>query len=147
MSNGQQLIQPLGMFEPVECGFWVVERTIAADKTTGGGMVSFQAAVNGRETMPVLQAAHIRPFAEQGPNKPQNGLRLRADVHILFDKGYITVTPDLHVKVSKKIKEESENGKDYNKYHCTLLASVPGSKTVRPSREFLEWHNKAVYKV
>ena len=129
------------MFEPVECGFWVVERTIAADKTTGGGMVSFQAAVNGRETMPVLQAAHIRPFSERGPDKPQNGLLLRADVHILFDKGYITVTPDLRVEVSKKIKEEYENGRDYYKYHGERLMNFPGSELIRPSKEFLEWHN------
>ena len=103
-------------------------------------------AITGEKTMPVLQAAHIRPFSEQGPNKPQNGLLLRADVHILFDKGYITVMPDLHVEVSRKIKEEFENGKDYNKYHGTLLASVPGSELVRPSREFLEWHNTEKYK-
>ena len=96
--------------------------------------------------MPVLQAAHIRPFSEQGPNKPQNGLLLRADVHILFDAGYITVTPDLHVEVSKKIKEEYENGRDYYKYNGERLVNVPGSELIRPSKEFLEWHNERVYK-
>lgn len=95
--------------------------------------------------MPVLHAAHIRSFSERGPNKPQNGLLLRADVHILFDKGYITVTPDLHVEVSKKIKEEYEYGKDYYKYHGERLVNVPGSELIKPSSEFLEWQNAHIY--
>ncbi len=102
-------------------------------------------AITGEKTMPVLQAAHIKPFKEHGPHNPQNGLLLRADVHILFDKGYITVTPDLRVEVSKRIKEEFENGKDYNKYNGERLISFPGSELVRPSREFLEWHNTQRY--
>ena len=110
------------------------------------GKIEKRVAYFGEKTMPVLQAAHIRPFSEQGPNKPQNGLLLRADVHILFDKGYITVTPDLHVEVSKKIKEEYENGRDYYKYHGAQLANLPQTEMVRPSREFLEWHNDRVFK-
>ena len=110
------------------------------------GKIEKRVAYFGEKTMPVLQAAHIRPFSEQGPNKPQNGLLLRADVHILFDKGYITVTPELHVEVSKKIKEEYENGRDYYKYHGAQLVNLPQTEMVRPSREFLEWHNAKLFR-
>lgn len=103
-------------------------------------------AITGERTIPVLQAAHIRPFSEYGPSKPQNGLLLRADIHILFDKGYITVTPDLHVEVSGKIKEEYENGRDYYKYSGSTLLNFPKQTSVQPSKEFLEWHNDKVFK-
>ena len=103
-------------------------------------------AITGERTMPVLQAAHIKPFSQEGPNKPENGMLLRADVHILFDKGYITVAPDLHVEVSRKIKEEYENGRDYYKYHGARLINLPKLEIERPSRELLEWHNERIYK-
>lgn len=42
-----------------------------------------------------------------------NGLLLRADLHILFDQGLVTVTPEHVVEVSPAIKERFENGLDY----------------------------------
>ena len=42
---------------------------------------------------------------------------LRRDLHTLFDQGYLTVTPDYHIEVSRKIREEFENGKDYYALH------------------------------
>lgn len=47
--------------------------------------------------------------------------------------------------MSKKIKEEYENGRDYYKYHGAQLANIPQTELVRPSREFLEWHNGQKY--
>jgi hypothetical protein len=46
------------------------------------------------KTVPVLQAAHIRPVTEEGENRVDNGLLLRSDVHTLFDRGYLGVHPD-----------------------------------------------------
>lgn len=65
----------------------------------------------------VLDAAHIRPFAEKGPHDLRNGLLLRQDVHTLFDRGYITVTPGYRVEVSRRIKDEFENGHEYYAEH------------------------------
>jgi predicted restriction endonuclease len=31
-------------------------------------------AVSGERTLPVLEAAHIKPFAEDGPNRTENGI-------------------------------------------------------------------------
>jgi putative restriction endonuclease len=103
-------------------------------------------AMTGERTMPVLEAAHIKPFAESGPNTPQNGLLLRADLHILFDRGYITVTHQLNVDVSKRIKEEFENGRDYYALHGTPLKVIPHDGYEKPSKVFLDWHNQNVYR-
>jgi putative restriction endonuclease len=70
-------------------------------------------AVTGERTLPVLDAAHTRPYAELGPHRLENGILLRKDLHALFDAGRVTVTPSLELRVSRRIREEFENGRDY----------------------------------
>jgi putative restriction endonuclease len=102
-------------------------------------------AVTGERTLPVLQAAHIKPFSKSGPNVTENGLLMRSDIHKLFDLGYVSVTPELHIEVSRKIKEEYENGRDYYALHGKQLAVIPATQKDRPSDQFLQWHNQNVY--
>jgi putative restriction endonuclease len=61
-------------------------------------------AVTGEPTLPVLEASHIKPFSDSGPNAVKNGLLLRSDIHRLFDVGYLTINSELRVEVSKRIK-------------------------------------------
>jgi putative restriction endonuclease len=103
-------------------------------------------AISAEKTVPVLEAGHIKPYSESGPNSPKNGLLLRADLHILFDQGYITVTDNYQVEVSRKIKEEYENGKEYYRYHGNRLPIIPKRLEERPAKEYLDWHNSRVYK-
>jgi putative restriction endonuclease len=98
-------------------------------------------AVTGERTLPVLEAAHIKPYSAAGPHLVANGLLLRSDFHTLFDDGYLTVTEDLLVQVSSKIKERFENGREYYQYRGRPLFIVPQSPDERPSAEFLRWHN------
>ena len=74
-------------------------------------------AITGEKTLPALEAGHIRPYAKNGPHEIRNGLLLRSDLHNLFDLGYLTVTLDYRVNVSRRIKEEFENGRDYYALH------------------------------
>jgi putative restriction endonuclease len=46
-------------------------------------------AMTGEKTLPVLQAAHIRPYTQAGPHEISNGILLRSDLHTLFDRGYL----------------------------------------------------------
>jgi putative restriction endonuclease len=101
-----------------------------------------QCAITGERTLPVLEAAHIRPYAFQGPHRVSNGLLLRSDLHTLFDRGYLTVTPELRIEVSRHLKEHWENGREYYAHHGKLLAVTPPNASDRPSREFLQWHNE-----
>jgi putative restriction endonuclease len=102
-------------------------------------------AITGERTLPVLEAAHIHPFAADGPNRVSNGLLLRSDLHILFDRGYITVTPDLRVEVSSRIREEFDNGRDYYAHQGQSLLVTPQSARERPDPVFLRWHNDSVF--
>lgn len=102
-------------------------------------------AVTGEKTLPVLQAAHIRPVAQGGVHRIDNGLLLRSDIHTLFDRGYVTVTPDYRFRVSKRLREEWNNGKVYYELDNHLV-SVPKDRRCHPSRIELEWHADTVFK-
>jgi len=98
-------------------------------------------AMTGESTLPVLEAAHIMPFAEHGPHDPQNGLLLRSDFHTLFDLGMVTVTPEYRVHISSRIKEDWFNGKAYYRLHGQALANLPRAAGDRPNPAYLRWHN------
>lgn len=99
-------------------------------------------AMTGEKTLPVLEAAHIQSYSESGPHSTQNGILLRADLHRLFDRHYITITPDLRIEVSGRIHEEYQNGKDYYKLHGKYLAIQPNNPNDLPAKEYIEWHNQ-----
>jgi putative restriction endonuclease len=103
---------------------------------------SRRCAITGERTLPALEAGHIRPYSKNGPHEARNGLLLRSDIHNLFDLGYLTVTTDYKVEVSRRIKEEFQNGKHYYALHGQPLAVLPKNPDSQPAREFLEWHNQ-----
>ena len=102
-------------------------------------------AITGESTLPVLEAAHIKPFSAEGFHNTFNGLLLRSDFHKLFDAGLVTVTPDYRVLVSSRIKEQWFNGKAYNRLNGAQLASLPQAAGDRPRADLLSWHNENVY--
>ena len=93
----------------------------------------------------VLEAAHIRPYAVGGTHLPSNGILLRQDLHTLFDRGYMTVTPTHQIEISSRIKEEFHNGKEYYALHGQKMR-LPAPADRKPSVEFLKWHNHNVYR-
>lgn len=102
-------------------------------------------AITGERTLPVLEASHIKPFSLSGPNAIDNGLLLRSDLHKLFDLGYLTITKDYHVEISKRIRVEYENGREYYALHGHQLKILPPSLIERPSEKYIEWHNTNIY--
>jgi putative restriction endonuclease len=97
--------------------------------------------ITGERTLPVLEAAHIKPYGSGGPHEPENGLLLRSDLHTLFDQGYVTVDANqFRVVVSNRIREEFENGRDYYQLHGRAIR-LPRESNSAPSREYLSFHN------
>lgn len=101
-----------------------------------------QCAITGEHTLPVLEAAHIVPYADQGPHHISNGLLLRSDFHKLFDAGLVTVDPDLKVRVSGRIRDHYFNGKAYYRLQGQTLAALPSEGRDHPDPGFLRWHNE-----
>jgi len=102
-------------------------------------------AITQERVLPVLEAAHIKPYADSGPHDVRNGVLLRSDMHKLFDRGYLTITPNLHIEVSRRIKEEFDNGEYYFMFHGQRI-NLPLRPLDQPSGEYLTWHNEKIFR-
>lgn len=109
----------------------------------------YRCCISGQTLPDMLIASHIKPFkicrSSTDRTTPENGLCLNVFYDKAFDQGYITVEPDLTIRVSQKAREFPDN--------CTesWLLSLEGESIIlpsrfRPRREFLEYHNDAVFK-
>jgi putative restriction endonuclease len=106
---------------------------------------SKRCAITGERSLPVVEAAHIRPYAAGGDHAVSNGLSLRRDVHRLFDLGFVSVRPDYSFVVSKALEEQYENGRIYYELEGRELLT-PASLQDRPNAEALEWHYDEVFR-
>ena len=98
-------------------------------------------AVSGERTLPILDAAHIRSYADGGSHEGSNGLLMRTDIHKLFDLGYVTVDEDQRFVVSHRLKADFDNGKHYYELHGGEVRA-PRSPNARPSPDALRWHRE-----
>lgn len=151
LRNGQpqELIQP---FHLVLRDARSMEETAAAIREGQGAFrarvldaYGRRCSITGERSLPVLEAAHIQPYLSPLSNHVQNGLSLRADIHRLFDDGYVTVTPELRFEVSRSLRDEYENGREYYALSGRRLIA-PGRREDTPSPEALEWHATNVFR-
>lgn len=99
--------------------------------------------MSGVTTNDLIVASHIVPWASDEKNRlnPHNGLCLSSIHDRAFDRGLITVMPNLSIRVSDQIKQEGERTK-----LGRMLSNLEGTKIQPPRRfmpapEFLQWHN------
>jgi putative restriction endonuclease len=102
-------------------------------------------AVTTEHSLPVLDAAHIKPYSVGGTHEVPNGLPLRRDLHRLFDLGFVTVKPDRTFAVSRHLRDDWANGRVYYELEGTKITE-PSRPEHRPSRELLEWHGDMVFR-
>jgi putative restriction endonuclease len=102
-------------------------------------------AVTGERTLPVLEAAHIKPFAQHATHDIRNGILMRSDVHRLYDLGLVTVEPDLTFRVSQSIERDYSNGKIYYALNGKKIA-VPNRPENQPDSDALNWHVRSVFR-
>lgn len=102
-------------------------------------------AVTGERTLPVLEAAHIRPFSEHAQHEVRNGILMRSDVHRLYDLGLVTVEADLTFRVSRSIERDYSNGKIYYALDGTKIRT-PEQSDRRPDVLALGWHASTVFR-
>jgi len=100
---------------------------------------------SGKTTFRALQPGELFLFKLHSLNEGRNSILLRSDKHKLFDKGYLTITPKLHTEVSRRIKEEFDNGGYYFMFHGKKI-NRPLQPVDQPSIEFLNWYNNKIFK-
>ena len=101
-------------------------------------------AVTGEHSAPVLEAAHIVPYSRGGKHEVENGILLRSDLHRLYDRGYVTVTPEYEFHVGERLRVDYNNGRSYYGLEGKRIC-LPPQASMLPNREHLEWHKKEVF--
>jgi len=56
----------------------------------------------------------------------------------------MTISPDFRVEMSKRIREDFNNGDAYYRVHGSPI-SLPRSPSARPDPEYLSWHNSEIF--
>jgi len=100
--------------------------------------------VTHEHSLPVLEAAHIRPWHAGGAHAIPNGMPLRRDLHRLFDLGYVTIRPDLRFAVSPRLRDDYANGRSYYALDGGEIG-LPDDPAARPDLELLAWHEAEVF--
>lgn len=109
---------------------------------------NLKCCITGLSITDFLVSSHIVPWSVDDKNRlnPRNGLCLNTLHDKAFDKGYITITPDYKVKVSKFFEEysgEKAIADLFAKYENKLI-SLPDK--FLPSKEFLDHHYINIFK-
>ena len=95
----------------------------------------------GMDVPELLRASHIKPWSESNDinekTNPQNGLLLNALCDVAFDNGFITISHDYVIIVSKHLLTNSS---------CQYFARINGRKMLLPNKflpdeKFIEFHN------
>lgn len=111
---------------------------------------SWTCAFTGTQFPDALQACHIIPWACANPQQRldvRNGLLLNPLHHCLFDKAYLTVTPDYRLVFWDPKGEDHR----YSKLETALTIelhnkpmTVPRLSRLRPLPEYIRCHNEVV---
>lgn len=91
-----------------------------------------------------VEAAHIRWFAFDGPDTPDNGLALCSLHHKLFDHGVLGLNHDLRITVSAKFTSRTTTGRTVYQLHERPLDPRPGATP--PAAAHITWHTREVFK-
>lgn len=102
-------------------------------------------ALTGDPALPALEATFIRPQADGGLLRVDNGMLMRADLKRLFDAGYLTVTSEGRVQVSRRLADDYGETGGYGQLDGRQIA-LPEAAHDRPRAEFLAWHLKNVFR-
>jgi putative restriction endonuclease len=91
---------------------------------------------------PEVQAAHIRPVADQGPDSVRNGIALCGTVHWMFDRGLISLNDDYKIlKVKNGIPEAIDRMLTPKGY-----LTLPNRQDFYPHPHFLKHHREQIFK-
>ncbi len=96
-----------------------------------------ECAITSESLAPVLEAAHIVPFRLAKAHRVANGILLRADWHVLFDLGLVSVQPGRWTILVSRILD----GSTYERKRGRKLR-LPGNHSDWPSAKSLREHLK-----
>jgi putative restriction endonuclease len=83
-----------------------------------------------------IEAAHIRPVEDNGPDSPRNGIALSRTIHWMFDKHFLSITDSGKILVAKKYVPDPIR----HLLNPDGQARFPSSPAWQPHKVFLHYH-------
>lgn len=104
--------------------------------------------ITGINNSELLIASHIKPWKHSDENEktnPQNGLCLNALHDKAFDRGFLTITPDMTIHISKSLSDVVE-GRTIDLFFKAFDGkSIKMPEKFLPKKEFLQYHNDMIF--
>lgn len=108
----------------------------------------FRCCITGLSIPDFLVASHIIPWSKSSEHRlnPRNGLCLNSIHDKAFDRGFITITPEYKVKISKTIIDSNNEKavKDFFLKYENQKIILP-DKFI-PSKDFLDYHYHNIFR-
>lgn len=89
-----------------------------------------------------VQAAHIRPVADNGPDSVRNGLALSGTMHWMFDRGLVSIDDDYSLLIAKTSVPDTIQ----RLLNADQRLRMPERAEDRPHNQFLKYHRELVFK-
>lgn len=92
---------------------------------------------------PEVEAAHIRPVEQEGPDTLRNGLALTGTLHWMFDRGLLSVDRNHRILLAKDAIDDQVAARLINPTGQLL---GPADASAMPHQSYLDWHRENVFK-
>lgn len=89
-----------------------------------------------------VQAAHIRPVSDSGPDSVRNGLALSGTMHWMFDRGLLSIEDDYTLLIAKSSVPDTVE----RLLNSNQRLRMPDRLEDRPHHQFLRYHREMVFK-
>jgi putative restriction endonuclease len=89
-----------------------------------------------------VQAAHIRPVSDSGPDSVRNGVALCGTVHWMFDRGLLSLDDNYNILMaSEKVPDTIQR-----MMNPGGQITLPPQPDLRPHPQFLRYHRQMVFR-
>lgn len=92
---------------------------------------------------PEVEAAHILPVEERGPDTVRNGLALSGTIHWMFDRGLVSVDGDNALLIARGSIAAEVAARLFVPDRRLI---VPSDPSLRPHPDYLDWHRQHRFK-
>lgn len=92
---------------------------------------------------PEVEAAHILPVEERGPDTVRNGLALSGTIHWMFDRGLVSVDADNALLIARGSIAAEVAARLFVPDRRLI---VPSDPSLRPHPDYLDWHRQHRFK-
>lgn len=131
----------------------IIEMTVSRPFRDKSFMYNVRAAYENRCAMtglrlingggrPEVQAAHIQPVAEKGPDSVRNGLALSGTVHWMFDRGLISIGDDYKILTAEHHVPDDA----LRLLNQSRMINLPNDPAFYRNALFLKFHRNKVFK-